>query len=127
MSTSMYNEHYQNVRHRLRRINKILDKAPFSRFSHVLRCVTDIASVSRGEPLQEDMMGKDETSTVQDHQDEERPGCVREGGTMPRTSWRRYGWSIILALTLALLGCSGGDDEPNLTGTWTGTIQDSVT
>jgi hypothetical protein len=31
----------------------------------------------------------------------------------------------MLALTLALLGCSGGD-EPNLTGTWTGTIQDSL-
>ena len=27
---------------------------------------------------------------------------------------------------VALLGCSG-DDEPNLTGTWTGTIKDSVT
>ena len=45
---------------------------------------------------------------------------------MPGTPWRRYGRSIVLALTLALLGCSGGD-EPNLTGTWTGTIQDSVT
>jgi hypothetical protein len=71
------------------------------------------------------MMAKDETATVQDQRDEERAGCVKEGGTMPGTPWRRHGWSIVLALTLALLGCSG-DDEPDLTGTWTGTIQDSV-
>jgi len=44
---------------------------------------------------------------------------------MTRTLWRKYAGSIVLALTLALLGCSG-DEEPNLTGTWTGTIQDSV-
>ncbi len=43
---------------------------------------------------------------------------------MTRILWRRYAGSIVLALTLALLGCSG-DEEPNLTGTWTGTIQDS--
>ena len=72
-------------------------------------------------------MGKVETVIVQDHRDEERPDCMREGGSMPGTLWRRYGWSIVLAVTLALLGCSGGDDEPTLTGTWTGTIQDSVT
>jgi hypothetical protein len=35
---------------------------------------------------------------------------------MTRTLWRRYAGSIVLALTLALLGCSG-DEEPNLTGT----------
>jgi len=50
----------------------------------------------------------------------------REGrGNDAETPWRRYGWSIVLVLTLALLGCSG-DDESDLTGTWTGTIQDSV-
>jgi hypothetical protein len=70
-------------------------------------------------------MAKDGTATVQDQRDEERAGCVKEEGTMLGAPWRRYGWSIVLALTLALLGCSG-DDEPNLTGTWTGTIQDSV-
>jgi hypothetical protein len=70
-------------------------------------------------------MGKDETSTVQDHRDEVCTGFVKEGRIMPGTPWRRYGWSIVLALTLALLGCSG-NDEPNLTGTWTGTIQDSA-
>jgi len=70
-------------------------------------------------------MGKDETATVQDQRDEGWAGFVKAGGTMPGTPWRRYGWSIVLALTSALLGCSG-DDEPDLTGTWTGTIQDSV-
>ena len=44
---------------------------------------------------------------------------------MTGTPWRRYAGSIVLAITLALLGCSG-DDKPNLAGTWTGTIQDSV-
>ena len=44
---------------------------------------------------------------------------------MRGTSWRRYAGSIVLALTLALPGCSG-DEGPNLAGTWTGTIQDSV-
>ena len=70
-------------------------------------------------------MKKDETATIQDHRGEERAGLVRGGGTMLGASWRRYGWSIVLALTLALLGCSGGD-EPSLTGTWTGTVQDSL-
>ena len=44
---------------------------------------------------------------------------------MTGTPWRRYAGSIVLTLTLALLGCSG-DERPNLVGTWTGTIQDSV-
>ena len=70
-------------------------------------------------------MAQDETSRIADQRDEERAGFVKAGRTMPGTPWRRYGWSILLVLTLALLGCSGGDD-PNLTGTWTGTIQDSV-
>ena len=70
-------------------------------------------------------MEKNETSTVQDPRDEACAGFVKEGRAMPGAPWRRYGWSMVLALTLALLGCSG-DDEPNLTGTWTGTIQDSL-
>ena len=44
---------------------------------------------------------------------------------LAKAPWRERLRSIVLALTLALLGCSG-DDEPTLTGTWTGTIQDSV-
>jgi hypothetical protein len=71
------------------------------------------------------MMEKGETSRIQDQRDEERAGFVKEEKTMPGTPWRRYRWGIVLALTLALLGCSGGD-EPTLTGTWTGTIQDSL-
>src|SRR5712691_9257127 len=71
------------------------------------------------------MMEQDETSRIQDQRDEERAGFVKEGRPMPGAPWRRYGWSIVLALTLALLGCSG-DDAPNLTGTWTGTIQDNL-
>ncbi len=70
-------------------------------------------------------MEKGETSRMQDQRDEEGVGFVKEGRTLPGTPWRRHGWSIVLALTLALLGCSG-DDDPNLTGTWTGTIQDSL-
>src|SRR5712692_9305322 len=70
-------------------------------------------------------MERDGASATQDHRDEERAGSVQEGGTMPGTPWRRYGWSIVLALALALLGC-GGQGERDLTGTWTGTLQDSV-
>lgn len=69
-------------------------------------------------------MGKDEASAIQDHQDKESAGSVRAGGTMPGTPWRSYGGSIVLALLLALVGCGG--NERNLTGTWTGTIQDSI-
>ena len=60
-------------------------------------------------------MEKDETSTVQDHRDEEYADFVKAGGIMPGTPWRRYGWGIVLALTLALLG-SSGDDEPTPDG-----------
>jgi hypothetical protein len=70
-------------------------------------------------------MGKDETPTVQEHRDKVYAGVVKAGGIMPGTPWRRYGWSIVLVLTLALLSCSG-DGAPSLTGTWTGTIQDSA-
>jgi hypothetical protein len=31
----------------------------------------------------------------------------------------------VLALALAIVGC-GGDDDLNLTGTWTGTVQDNI-
>ena len=44
---------------------------------------------------------------------------------MQWTPWRRYGGGIVLVLALAIFGCSG-DEDRNLTGTWTGTIQDSV-
>ena len=70
-------------------------------------------------------MEKDGLSTVQDHRNEKRAGFGKAGRAMPGASRRRYGWSIVLVLTLALLGCSG-DDDPNLTGTWTGTLQDSL-
>jgi hypothetical protein len=42
---------------------------------------------------------------------------------MQGTQWRQYVGSIVLAL--ALLGCSG-DEEPTLTGAWTGTIEDNI-
>lgn len=42
---------------------------------------------------------------------------------MQGTQWRQYVGSIVLAL--ALLGCAG-DEEPTLTGTWTGTIEDNI-
>ena len=70
-------------------------------------------------------MERDEASATQDHRDEECAGSVKGGGTMPGTPWRRYGGSIVLALVLALLGCSG-DEERNLAGTWTGTVQDNI-
>src|SRR5262245_20856252 len=41
---------------------------------------------------------------------------------MPGTLWRRYGVSLVLALTL--LRCTGG--EADLTGAWTGIINDSL-
>ena len=49
-------------------------------------------------------------------------GSVYAGRLMPGTVWCRYGASLVLAL--ALLSCTGG--ESDLTGTWTGTITDSV-
>lgn len=71
-------------------------------------------------------MERDEASAIQDYRrDEECAGSVKERGTMPGTPWRRYGGSIVLALVLALLGCAG-DEERNLTGTWTGTIQNNI-
>src|SRR5262249_56472808 len=42
--------------------------------------------------------------------------------SMPGTLWRWYGVSLVLAL--ALLRCTGG--EADLTGTWTGTLIDSI-
>jgi hypothetical protein len=69
-------------------------------------------------------MERDEAFAIQDHRDEECTGSVQAGGSMPGTAWRRYGGSLVLALILALLGCGGG--ERDLTGTWAGTIQDSV-
>lgn len=47
------------------------------------------------------------------------PGTIR-----PRAAWRRYAGSLVLAVAVALCGCSG--DEPTLTGTWTGTITDNL-
>ena len=70
-------------------------------------------------------MKKDGVSATQHHRDAECVGFGQTWRTRPRTLWRRYGGSIVLILTLALLGCGGGDDE-DLTGTWTGTVQDSL-
>jgi len=39
-------------------------------------------------------------------------------------SWRQ-GWWCAVILVVGILGCSGGDTHNNLTGTWTGPIQDS--
>ncbi len=44
--------------------------------------------------------------------------------TRPRPRWPPSLGTLILAVMLALLGCSGGR-ESDLTGTWTGTLQDS--
>jgi hypothetical protein len=38
--------------------------------------------------------------------------------------WRIWQWRAV-ALVVVLLGCSGGETSNNLTGTWTGPIQDS--
>ena len=71
-------------------------------------------------------MAIDKASATHDHRDAERSSGAQEGGTTLRTPWRRYGESIVLGLVLALAmwGCSGGEED--LTGTWTGTLQDSV-
>ena len=45
---------------------------------------------------------------------------------MQWTLRRRYAWSITLILALVILGCSEDPDPNRLTGTWTGTIQDSL-
>ena len=71
-------------------------------------------------------MERDKTVVTQEHRAEEHSGCVQKRRTMPRTPWRRYGGSLVLALALAIVGCGGDDDEINLTGRWTGTVQDSV-
>jgi hypothetical protein len=39
--------------------------------------------------------------------------------------WRRWRWCV-LALGAALLSCSSDNDPKPLTGTWTGTLQDSL-
>ena len=49
-------------------------------------------------------------------------GSGPAGRLGPGTAWRRCGASLVLVL--ALLSCTGG--ESDLTGTWTGTITDSV-
>ena len=46
---------------------------------------------------------------------------VRTGQCMPWQLWR---WGAV-ALVVGLLSCSNGDTPNDLTGTWTGTIQDS--
>jgi hypothetical protein len=69
-------------------------------------------------------MARDEGAGTQAPQDEGRSCGVQDKGTLSGTPWRKYAQSIMLALALALLGC--GDGVPNLAGTWTGTIQDSL-
>ena len=49
-------------------------------------------------------------------------GGRHAGRRRPGAVWHRYGASLVLVLTL--LRCTGG--ESDLTGTWTGTITDSV-
>jgi hypothetical protein len=39
--------------------------------------------------------------------------------------WRPWRWCV-LALAMGLLGCSSDNDPQPLTGTWTGTLQDSL-
>ena len=69
-------------------------------------------------------MQRHEAFATRDHRDEACVGSVQAGGTMPGTPWLRYGGSLVLVLILALMGCGGS--ESDLTGTWAGTIQDSV-
>jgi hypothetical protein len=71
-------------------------------------------------------MERDKAVVIQDHRAEEHSGCVKKGGTMLGTPWRRYGGCLVLALALAIVGCGGGDDNLNLTGTWAGTVQDNI-
>src|SRR5215831_13362630 len=66
---------------------------------------------------QEDTMTRDEAPGTHVTR-----ATAHSSGTRWGTSWRRYARSIVLAL--ALLRCTGG--ESDLTGTWTGTITDSV-
>ena len=47
-----------------------------------------------------------------------------KGIGMQRTPRRWYAWGIMLVLVI--LGCSNDPDPNNLTGTWTGTVQDSL-
>ena len=70
-------------------------------------------------------MARDEGARTQAPQDERCSCGVQEKGGLPRTPWRRYAQSLVLALALALLGC-GGDSVPNLAGVWTGTLQDNI-
>jgi hypothetical protein len=69
-------------------------------------------------------MKRDGASATSKHRDQERIGAVPAGRTMPGMLWRRYGIALVLALALALPGC--GDDDSDLTGTWTGTVQDNL-
>jgi len=67
-------------------------------------------------------MTRDEASRTHALRAAAHAGGVQDRGAMRGTPWRRYVGSIVLAL--ALLRCTGG--ESDLTGTWTGTITDSV-
>src|SRR5947209_8350287 len=51
--------------------------------------------------------------------------AVQPEATRRQTAWWRYAGSLVIAVMLAILGCSGGE-EPTLTGTWTGTITDNL-
>jgi hypothetical protein len=67
-------------------------------------------------------MQRDGVSPTQNRRDAACVGSVQLGRIMSGTLWRRYGGSIVLVL--ALLGCGGGDRD--LTGTWTGAVQDNL-
>jgi hypothetical protein len=71
-------------------------------------------------------MERGKTVVTQEHRAAEHSGCVQKRRNMPGTPWCRYGVSLVLALALAIMGCGGDDDNFNLTGTWAGTVQDSV-
>jgi hypothetical protein len=69
-------------------------------------------------------MKTDGVSATHNHRDQEHVGVVPARRTRPSPRWRRYGGSLVLVLTLALLSCGGGDHD--LSGTWAGTVQDNL-
>lgn len=69
-------------------------------------------------------MKRDQTVGARDQRMLERSNEGQPRQTRWGRLWRRSMAAWVLALPLALVGCGGGDDI-NLTGRWTGTIEDS--